>query len=161
MPCIWSYQTSPLKGVSFSVYSVHRQQDCNIIPRKREGQNSHSMCSCPTADDCIEDVLVPVFRRSKRGLYTAWHPTRYKRYIQEQWIEGDRLVWNHFGNEGPVQQTTSRQCMVNVRGMLSTHTQIYSPSHRSSRKCRYAMTSTESREKPWERSTTGQEVYQQ
>ena len=31
----------------------------------------------------------------------TWPPALYKLHIQEQWIEGHRLVWNHFGSEGP------------------------------------------------------------
>ena len=26
---------------------------------------------------------------------------RFTDYVTEQWVEGDRLVWNHFGNQGP------------------------------------------------------------
>ena len=90
---VWSYQASPLKDVSFSVYSVHRQHDCTIISRKREGQNSHVQ---------LMTVYKTYWFQALEDLKDAtWHPSLYKLRIQEQWIEGDRLVWNHFGTEGP------------------------------------------------------------
>jgi len=96
-------------------------------PLYRENEKVRTLtCSCPTADDCIEAVLVSGFRRSKRRIYTTWHPALYKLHIQEQWIEGDRLVWNHFGTEGP-RTTNNIEAMHGKlkRNVQHTHPNIF------------------------------------
>ncbi|XP_062572688.1 uncharacterized protein LOC134234630 [Saccostrea cucullata] len=50
--------------------------------------------------DCIEDVWFRALEdRDEADLTQATES--FTDYVTEQWVNGDRLLWNHFGTEGP------------------------------------------------------------
>ena len=61
----------------------------------RENEVRTLTCRCPTADDCIEDVLVPCFRRSKRR-HMAPGPlqTTHTRAVDRRRQTGLESFWN-------------------------------------------------------------------
>ena len=81
---------------------MYRQQDCKPYTEKKRGHISHSTCSCPTADtfDCIEHVWFQALE-DLEDVDIPHYTQSFTDYKTRQWIEGDGLVWNHFGTEGP------------------------------------------------------------
>ena len=50
--------------------------------------------------DRIEDVWFQALEDRDEADLTELTET-FTDYVTEQWVKGDRLVWNHFGTNGP------------------------------------------------------------
>jgi hypothetical protein len=120
----------------------------NIIPRQWRVQNAFDVQLSyrwyPL--DCIEDGFFQVLEDLEDA--DIPHETQpITHYIAEKWIEGDKTGVESFWNRRTLYKKQHRR-MLKWRG--STRIKIYSPSYILSRKYKFPMTSTASKEKPRE-----------
>lgn len=94
----------------------------NIIPRQWRVQNAFDVQLSyrwyPL--DCIEDGFFQVLEDLEDA--DIPHETQpITHYIAEKWIEGDRLVWNHFGTDGPCTRNNIVECWNDEEALASKY----------------------------------------
>jgi hypothetical protein len=151
MPHVRSYQASHLK-VFLSFYPVYiekeRQQDCkHYTETMKSSERIRRAAVLPLIPPWLHRRrFFTGFRRSRRRRYTTWdtaHYTLHSRKVDRRRQTGVESFWNR-----RTLYKKQHRRMLKWRG--STRIKIYLPSYILSRKYKFPMTSTASKEKPRE-----------
>lgn len=88
--------------------TVDKTTDTPQRSRQREAKKSCNSPPLPVSLDSTEDVW---FRALKNNVADLTDPTKiFRDYVTEQWVNGDRLLWNHFDIGGPRTNNTLKEC---------------------------------------------------